>query len=101
MLDYVVRSRILRRTGFIECNVPVWSNTTKEELNASKAFNSFFIVVALRNQIHGVSVENIDILRWNIDVLEEVLMHEVVVGLRVIERKTNILIHVERDNVLE
>ena len=59
-------------------------HTSDEELN-STSFQDFQLkILALQRQICGVSVENMDVLRFDVDVFEEVLPHKRMVALRVI-----------------
>ena len=52
-------------------------------------------------EVGGVAVEDMDVLRRYIDVIEEVATHEGVVTLGVILGQTDVFIHVEGDNVAE
>ena len=51
--------------------------------------------------IADVTVQHVDILGLDVHVIEEIIVHEGVIAFRVLTRKTNVLIHVERDNVLK
>jgi len=59
------------------------------------------IVLALGHQVLSVPVQNVRVLRINVNVLEEVVKHVPVIALRVVFSDANILVHVEGDDVLE
>ena len=52
-------------------------------------------------EVGGVAVEDMDVLRRYIDVIEEVATHEGVVTLGVILGQADVFIHVEGDDVAE
>jgi len=60
-----------------------------------------FILLALGREVAGVAVEDVHILRKDVDVLEEVVPHEIVVALRMVAGQPHVLVHVERLDVLE
>lgn len=53
------------------------------------------------HQVRGVPVEDVHVPLGDIDVGEEIVPHERVVALRMVLGQTHVLIHVERDDVLE
>ncbi len=79
----------------------VATNPRQEQLDPAVRFDLLLVLVALRDQILGHAVKNVHILLGNVNVLEEMGVHKGVVGLRVVVREADILVHVERDNVLE
>ena len=105
------RTRAERRAGLVKSDVTVGTNTAEEELDASVALDLRLVVGALLEKIWGVSVQNMNILRTagdgngnelrNIDVLEEILVHEGVVALGVVDGEVHVLVHVEGHDVLE
>ena len=79
----------------------VGTNTTHEEIDATGRFNSLLIVLAFLGQIGGIAVKNMHILLLDVDMGEEVLPHKRVVALGMILGNLHILVHIERDDVLE
>lgn len=101
----------------------ILSDTTEEQLDAAVLLDLLFVRLALADEILGVSVQQVDLGRRNVDydhgdcppnqrterkeekdqrtVREEVLEHEGVVGLWVVLGKPDVFIHVEGDDVLE
>ena len=75
--------------------------TSNKQMNAASRSNFQLVVAAFCRQVAGVAVEDVDVLRKDVDVLEEVVPHEVVVTLRMVAGQTHILVHVERFHVLE
>lgn len=96
--DRVVRKRLhscpapQARTRLIECNVPIGSYPAKEELNAAGALDFFFIRYALLFKIFCISVQDVDVCWVDVDMAEEVLVHERVVGLRMIARDADVFV---------
>ena len=75
--------------------------TAQEELNATKLCNFSLVFVAFLLQIGRIAVEDVYVGRVDVDVAEEVLPHEAVVRLGMVARQANVLVHVERHDVLE
>lgn len=67
-------------------------DTAKEELDAARLLDFFFVCNAFRFQIRCVAVQDIDILRINIDMREEVFVHEAVVTLGMIPWDAHIFV---------
>lgn len=53
-------------TWFVESNVPVFSNASKEQFDTAVGLDAFLISVAFADQVDRVSVQDIDLRRWNI-----------------------------------
>jgi hypothetical protein len=64
-------------------------------------FDLLLIASALSHEILCVTVQDVHILRTDIDVREEVLPHEGVVTLRVVLWNAYILVHIESHYVTE
>ena len=79
----------------------VLADSAQEEIDASGGQDLLLIVVALLLEVLGIAVENVDVFCRYIDVVEEVAVHKGVVALRMLYRKSHILVHVEGDDVLE
>jgi hypothetical protein len=54
-------------TRFIESDMSVLADTSKEKLDTSITFDSLFISITLRDEILCVSIKDIDLRRWNIN----------------------------------
>jgi len=74
------------RTGLVEGNVTIGTDTAQEELDAANRGDLLLIALALEIQISCVSVKDVDVLGEDINVLEEVAPHERVVRLGVVSR---------------
>ena len=85
----------------VEGNVAIRANATHEQVDAACGFNGFLVVLALFLQILGIAVKDMDILFLNVDVAEEVVPHKAMVALGMIFGEVHVLIHVERNDVLE
>lgn len=69
---------------FVEGNVTIRTDASQEELNTSDGGDLLLITLAFEIQVRGISIEDVDILGENIDVLEEVAPHKGVVRLGMI-----------------
>ena len=87
--------------GLVEGDVAVGADAAHEEVDAAGRGDGLFIVGALSFQVRGVAVQDMDVLFLDIDVAEEVVPHKGVVALRMLFRQVYVLIHVERNHVLE
>jgi len=92
-------SRLEAGTGLVECNVPVGSDASEEELDASGLLYLFFVLLAFGLQIGRIAVEDVDVAWIHIDVGEEMLVHEAVIAFRVVPRDANIFVHIESDHI--
>jgi len=85
----------------IEGNVSIWPNTSNKQPDAACVFDHLLVLLALSLQIFSVAVQNVSVLWVDVDVLEEVLVHEGMVALWVVSGQFNILIHVESFHIFE
>ncbi len=76
-------------------------NSADEQFNPAGGGNLPLIVLALSAQIRRVPVQDVHALRPDVNMLEEVVEHVVVVALRVVPRNPDVLVHVKRDDMLE
>ena len=95
------RAGVERRERLVEGDVSVFAHAAHEEVDAPGLDDARLVVGALLGQVVGVAVENVDVLRPDVDVLEEIVPHERVVAFGMLLGETHILVHVERDDVLE
>ena len=79
----------------------VRTDTTDKQVNAARFNNFTFVFAALACDVIGVTIEQVNVLGFDVDMLEQVLVHESVITLRVITCKINVLIHIEGFHVAE
>ena len=77
------------------------ADAAQEQVDAAVRSDLRLIVRALCFQILCKSIQDIDVLLRNIDMIKEIIMHEVPVALVVLFGKSYILVHVEGNDVLE
>ena len=85
----------------IEGDMAVRAYAPHEQIDATSSDDGFLIVLALFLEVFGITIEDMDILLLDIDTAEEIGPHEGVVALRMILREVDILVHIERDDILE
>ena len=85
----------------IEGDMAIRANASHKEVYAACCLYGFLVVLALGLQVLGIAIEDMDILFLNVDMAEEVVPHEGVVTLRMIFGEVHVLVHIERDDVLE
>ena len=84
----------------VECEVSVNTDAAHEEVDSAVACDLLFVTCALAFRIVCHSVEDVDVLRLHVNkMIEEVVMHEVPVALVVLMRKSEVLVHVECNDV--
>ena len=81
--------------------MPVFAHTAEEQVESAGRLDGLLIGLAFRCRVGGVPVEDVDVLRRLVDVVEQVLVHEAVVALGMVLGKPHVFIHIERDHVLE
>jgi len=74
------------------CSTTHRSNAAKEELNTTRALDLLLVRYTLPLQVLRVAIQDVNVRRIHIDVAEEVVVHERVVGLRVFARDTNVFV---------
>ena len=87
--------------GLVESNVAVYTAAAHEQVDTAVGSDLVFVALALCFQIFSHTVQNVDILSRNVDVVEEIVVHEVPVALVMLSGQTNILVHIEGHNILE
>ena len=70
-------------------------------MNTTGGLDLGLVRLAFGRQVGRVAVEDVDVLRQDVDVLEKVVPHKKMVRLRVIPRQVDVFVHVERSNVAE
>ena len=89
------------RGRFVEGDVAVIADAAHEQVDFAVGLDLVFVALALGHQILGVAIEDVDVFRANVHVIEEVVVHEAVVALRMFLGQPHVLVHVEGDHVLE
>jgi len=78
--------------GLVEGDVPIGPDAAEEELDPPRAPDLLLVRDALLLEVGGVAVEDVDVRRVDVDVAEEVLVHERVVRLRVFARDADVFV---------
>ena len=79
----------------------VGTDAAKEQVDAAVGLYLALVVGALFHKVGGVAVEDMDVLGLYVDIAEEVGPHEGVVALAVFFRQADVLVHIERHDVLK
>ena len=79
----------------------VFSDASKEEIDASGGDDGFLIILALLGEIRSVTIENVDVACGNVYLVEQIPVHEAVIALRMFLGNSHILIHIKSDHILE
>ncbi len=66
------------------------------EINATGGDDAFLIVRAGGGDIRGIAIRDVDVRRRDVDVTEEILRHEAVIGLGMLPRNADVFVQVER-----
>ena len=72
-----------------------------EQIDTTGLSNHLLVVLAFSYEVRGITIEDVDVLLRTVDMVEEVTGHESMVALGMGLGQTNILIHVEGDDILE
>ena len=94
-------TRLERREGLVEGDMAILAYATHKEVDATRCNDSSLVGSTLRNEILGITVEDVYILLADIHMAEEVVPHKRVVALGVLLGKTYILIHIKGHYILE
>ena len=70
---------IERRAWLVESKMAIGTNATHEKMNATSSSNSLLIISTFSIQVFGISVEDMNVLRLDVDVAEEILPHETMI----------------------
>ena len=74
---------------------------TYEQVDTTSLLNHGLVPGALLVEVGSIAIENVDVLLRTVNVVEEVTGHEGMVTLGVCLGETDILVHVEGDDILE
>ena len=81
---------------FVETDMGITANPQKLQVDTAQIRNQTVVPAALRIRIRSHAIGNMDMVGSNIDVVEEVLMHEVVIALRIVCRQPPVLVQIHR-----
>ena len=73
-------------THFVECQVTILPHSTEEDVDASYTLDLALVFGALVQKVLGLSVQNVGVLGRDVDLGEEVGVHECMVRFRVVAR---------------
>lgn len=85
-------ARLEAGSRLIEGKVAIRSNATQEQLDTTDLLDLLLVCVAFRFEVRSIAIEDVDIGGLNIYMVEEMLVHEAVVGLRVFARDPDVLV---------
>ena len=85
----------------VEGDVTVGADAANKEVNATGFLDHLLVVGAFSSEILGVAIQDVDILAGDVNVIKEIGGHEAMIAFGMAFRQTNILVHVESENVLE
>lgn len=85
----------------VEGDMAVGANAAHEQVDTACCLNGFLVILALCLQILGIAIEDMDILFLDVDVTKEVVPHEAMIALGMFLGQVHILVHVERNHILE
>lgn len=88
-------------SGLVEGDMAVRTYATHKEIDSACLGDHLLVMVALGLQVGGVAVEDMDVLFLDVDVVEEVIPHEAVVALGMIDGKAYIFVHIEGHYILK
>ena len=81
--------------------MPIRADASEEKVYTSCLLDRSFVGSTFGFEVWSITVEDVDVLPLDVDMIEEVLPHEGMVALGVIFGDADILVHVERDDMLE
>ena len=97
----LARAALKAGAWLVEGDMAIGANAAHEQVDTACCLYGLLVVLALCLQVLGIAVKDMDILFLNVDVAEEVVPHKAMVALGMIFGEVHILVHVERDDVLE
>ncbi len=87
--------------GLVEGDVAVGADAAHEEVDAAGRGDGLLVGGTFLLEVRGVAVQDMDVFFPDITMAEKVRPHKGVVALRMVFRQVYVLVHVERDHVLE
>ena len=71
---------IERRTGFIKSNMAIGANAKDLDVNRMLG-KPFIIALAFRSYIFCRTIRDINMIQWDIDMVEQIFHHEIIIAL--------------------
>ena len=87
--------------GLVEGNVSVNAAAAEEQINSAKGRNLILVSLALGIKVLSHTVQYVYVLRRDIYVIEEIIVHKVPIALVMLSRKSYVFVHIEGYDVLE
>ena len=81
--------------------MPVFPDAAHEEVETARLHDGFLICFAFGLKVGSVAVEDVYVTLRDVDMVEEVIVHERVVAFGMVFRNADVFVHVEGDHVLE
>ena len=94
-------SRAQRRAWLVECDMTIRADTADEQVDTTCLLDHLLVVLALSLKVGCITIKDMYVLLWTVDMIEQVASHESVVALRVSLWQAYVLVHVEGDDILE
>lgn len=88
LLEHVLR--------LVEADVPIWPKPQQLEINAAKLADGRVVMAALRVAVLGHAIRNVRVPQVNLDMVEEILPHEMRIALRMAGGQPDIFIQIYR-----
>src|SRR5262249_45830339 len=97
------RAAMARRAGFVEADVPGAANAEDLQVDAAGPANALFVAGAIILDLLGPqgAVGHMNVLRRNVDVIEERFLHPAPVALRIVRRHGVIFVEIEGNDARE
>ena len=86
------RSRSQTRSWFIEGNVAVGTDSPKEQVDTTDSFDLFLVGATLCFQIRSVAIQDVDVGGVDVDMGEEMLVHEAVIAFWMLTREAHVFV---------
>ncbi|MNZ93705.1 hypothetical protein D3C78_1127840 [compost metagenome] len=77
------------------------ANATHEQVDLAVGFDFRFVLAALGVNVRCITIQQVDIFAWDINVIKEITVHEGMIAFRVFLRQANVFIHVESHHMLK
>jgi hypothetical protein len=77
----------------------ILTHAAQEKIDSTSLSNRSFVFATFFVRVACLSVQKMNVGWFDIDLGEEIRMHEMAIALRVISSETDIFIHIERDDI--
>ena len=92
-LDACTRSQ--RRAGFVEPNVAVAADAEDLQIDSAAVTDALLVISTMGGDIVDIAVRNVYVAWVDINVPKQLIVHEGMVGLRVIDRQPDVFVEIE------